>query len=645
MQTGFMQKSFKRTVAAVLAVLMALGLVFTSACAGDEPQPAPGGGGGGIAPINRDAAWTMMRYWEDAFNMDLNSPEMRARWTHNFGEGYHFSTWYWSDQSYKRQYPTRSTRDIQRYETGFWQAANTYEMYNTALSFAEPGSNEWYHYVQILTGYRNRFLNHSFSWSGQWYRNDFTDDLLWWSVAFTRTYMLTGDEAFLIPAIEIFEFSYERAWDPRGRCSSCEAVDRWDFCPYDECHLGPFNAGVRPGGWTWQLHAGRYWNGRIRDYHRNSKNSITNGLAGINAGRLALIFRDRGDTAQYQRYLEILRKTYHWMWDNLAINHNTGRITDSHNFGGPGGPANRWDAQFTYNYAVFAATSYYLWLLTDNDRYLQESLLVLRYGWDTLTHPDNLTIRADYCMLGSDGSSFRVVLGRLTGYMYVNAPNGEFNEFGTILRANAYQAWHHRRLCDGMTGGHIAVRLLPGVRVPAPLAAFGVSVMFYSGFDPNVNYGFEENLIRFTQWGEDGIHVAAQAINGGVNFHPQSPGALGGTHTQWWDTAPQGPAHNHNPDGTRRFLEFPVYVETAGMHDLVWRWYTRYNDDSRRWSVNGDYMGIQRFIRTRDHTWEHQRAEAFLRQGVNNIRIWLHHEPGVYTNNWLFIDYLRVTPQ
>ncbi|MDF2543420.1 MAG: hypothetical protein K0S47_3138 [Herbinix sp.] len=507
-----------------------------------------------------------------------------------------YSTYYWSDRSNNGE------------ETGFWQAANVYELLNDAYEHTQDPM-----YKVYMDGYRARFLDGHFSWSGTWLRNEYSDDLLWWSNAFIRTSMLTGDVSYLTLGEEIFERVYTRAWDTR------------ETCPY---------TGV-PGGVLWKFDLSD--NPVIKDNigGTNEKNVATNGNAVLAASRLARIYKENGDVAKSQLYAERAEKIYTWMYQTMVIDKNIGKLTDNYNI-----TAGRRDWQFSYNYGLFAGAAYEMWVNTGDVKYLEQAKLVLNYGWTTLTISDGLTFKDEGGMDGSDGASFRIVLARNTGHL-VKDP--EFAGFMKYMQANAYQSYKNRRASDGLVGSNLVTKPLDGVRIPSPIAAFGVAMQWYSGFSPNITYGFEGTLREVPAWGENGIYLAELAKRANVNFSfvgwgAPAAGSAGMTHSVFWD---EGGSDN-NPNGTSRYLEFEVKVPEAGLYQLDLRWFTRGNN-SRRMKVNDGAMVVLNFNRTAENVWENLTTSVNLKAGTNTIKIWNHrNEAGVTQDNWLFLDYIKV---
>jgi len=519
-----------------------------------------------------------------------------------------FSTFKWSDRSPN----PHGNGQFDGNETGFWQAAGAFELLNDAYAFT--GNPR---YRAYLDGYRTRFLDGSFSWSNTWMRNDFVDDILWWSSAFLRTYTLTGDVSYLTLAQEIFDVSYNHGWDTRATCSY---------------------TGV-PGGLLWRrdLRNNNLTSNFIFNDNGNEKNIATNGNGALIAARLAQAFAARGDVAASARYADIAEKIYEWMYTTLMIDNTTGRLSD--NFM-PNGTRRDW--QFSYNYGLFAAAAYEMWINTGDVRYKEHTRLVLSYGWNSMTLADGLTFRDEGGMDGGDGAGFRIVLMRNTGHI---AQDSDFADFMVYLQANAYQAWHNRRT-DGLTGSNWAARPFDITRIPSTVAAAGVVAAWYSGFDPSVTYGFEGNLVRLPAWGEGGIYLAEQALRNGIYFgvRSEAPGSRGRTVSVWWDDEPRTPERAYNPDGVRRFIDFiEVAVPETGIYELSFRWFTR-GDNVRLVRVNDGTPQPVQFTRSEENVWEYATIEAELMAGQNNIRIWLHRYDGDSADNWMFIDYLKVTP-
>lgn len=528
------------------------------------------------------AATTMMQEWLDVYLFDM--------------PGIYYSIYKWSDRSaYGGSSPG---------ETGFWLGALVYELLNDAYEHTlDP------RYKAYMDGFRSRFLRGDFSWSNSWYRNRFVDDILWWSSAFLRTYTISGDESYLALAAEMFDIIHTYGWDTRPTCTY---------------------TGV-PGGlmWMWNINTPH----TIQDSFygtQNEKNIATNGNGAMVAARLSRAYGARGDLALRDHYADIAEKIYHWMFETMLLDTTTGRLTDNYL---PSGYRRDW--QFAYNYGLFASAAYEIWVNTGEERYLNDALLVLRYGWSSLTIEDNLTLRDEGGMDGGDSAGFRIVLIRQTGQM---ARRPEFAEFRRYLQANAYQAYHNRRVSDGFIGSNLAATPRDNVRIPSVIAGMGVALQWFSGFDPSVTYGFEGGLHRIPAWGQNGIYIAEQATRQNINFTHQHAGdSVGITHTVFWDYGGQ----NNNIAGTSRFLEFDITVETSGYHELAFRWFTRGNN-TRRVSVNGGASTVLDFTRTATNVWEHATMYAHLNAGVNTVRVWFN-QGDAGTDGWLFLDYMRVS--
>lgn len=385
-----------------------------------------------------------------------------------------YSTYLWSDKSASGE------------ETGFWQAANVYEVLNDAYE-ATDDQEERATYKMYMDGYRVRFLDGNFSWSGTWKNNEYTDDLLWWANAFTRTYMLTGDESYLTIGEEIFTYLYARAWDTRTVTDS------------------RYYSGVQ-GGLLWKFNKSSSWTpGSYPNESNNSneKNIATNGNGTIAAARLARIYENKGDTAKSAYYANIAYEIYDWMYKSMVADYTTGKLWD--NFQSQAGKQGARDWQFSYNYGLFAGAAYEMWINTGDGKYLSDAKLVLNYGWITLTMEDGLTFKNEGGMDGGDGASFRLVFARYTGLI---VKNPEFAEFEKYMIANAHQTWSVRRSSDGLVGESSVFATDNGTRIPSPIAAYGVLMQLYSDFNPNITYGFEDDLV-FWKVGYKSLEEAA----------------------------------------------------------------------------------------------------------------------------------------
>lgn len=359
-------------------------------------------------------------------------------------------------------------------ETGMWHGANVYELLNDAYEYSKDP--EYKAMIKTyMDGYYKRVTNGSFSWSGTFNNNGYTDDILWWSNAFTRTYMLTGDTKFLTEGERVFNRAYDRAWDIRA--------------------VGALGSNTRfsgvQGGLLWNYTTSGTWNPGVSTNYpsTNEKNVATNGNGAINAARLSRVYKELGNTEKSELYAAKALNIYNWMKASMPDPAVPGRLIDNFQQNG-----NARDWQFSYNYGLFAGAAYEMWLNTGDGAYIEDLKLILGYGWRTLTEEDGLTFNTEADMNGGDGAAFRLVLARYTATSVQNAECAEFNIY---LLANAYQTWVNRRPDDGLVGSSSAFAAESGVRIPSTVAAFGPELQWYSGFDPALKYGFEENLVKW----------------------------------------------------------------------------------------------------------------------------------------------------
>ncbi|UVI33333.1 glycoside hydrolase family 76 protein [Paenibacillus spongiae] len=479
-----------------------------------------------------------------------------------------YSTYLWSDKSSSGE------------ETGFWQAANVYEVFNDYYEYTtDPAEKELF--KKYMDGYRTRFLDGSFSWSGTWKNNEYTDDLLWWSNAFIRTYTLTGDESYLAVGEEIFKHLYVRAWDTR------------------EISDAHYYSGVQ-GGLLWKFNKSSNWDGSYPNDSNNSneKNIATNGNGTIAAARLARIYAAKGDIVTSGYYADVAKGIYDWMRASMVADYNTGKIWD--NFQSQAGKNGPRDWQFSYNYGLFGGAAYEMWVNTGDDSYLADAKLVLNYGWATLTLDDELTFKMEGGMDGGDGASFRLVFARYTG-LVVKSP--EFAEFGKYMLANAYQTWNFRRSGDGLVGESSIFETDSATRIPSPIAAYGVLMQIYSDFNPNITYGFENGL---TKWktgyktfaeaaGDKTVRFDTHFIKGGNGFGAnEGPSYLfdytslenAGTNTKYGGGVPYWAEWNYD----NAFIASRLIIATAN-DNMSWNrrmgdgWTLSGSDDGVNWNI------------------------------------------------------------
>ena len=529
-------------------------------------------------------------------------------------------------------------------EVGYWHSANAYEALNTAYEMTDDPVQKAL-YKEIMHGYRIRKMSSGFSWpsNGNWRNNTFTDDLLWWSNAFTRSYMLTGDIEFLNDGRMIYDRCWVRAWD-------ASQSSRWLTTNFTarETSAGGTSQRLTAGGLTWNLNttttvnsAQNLQNVGATNGWGLEKNNATNWNGALNAARLALIYKDNpeleeqflsyisvsGNQTKYagdfhvvtgsagnriitdkktgvqytnlsDMYIAQAKMIFDWSWENLVIEKtgaNRGRLTDNYHI-----TSGRRDWQFTYNYGLAGHAGVEIWGLTGDTKYLDQSYVILEHAWERqFTRSDGLTMRDEGGMDGGDGAAFRLALvrgmGRIINDDALLAADDRFEGFKKYMFANAHQAWSNRRPSDGLIGSDLIVTLDDSVRIHACIAAFLPQMLWYTGYDPNADYSdyFDvDKLAWIPAWGaeyEGGkVYLAQSAKRANIDFgHTNSDlgspadGSLG-THSVFWNSG----GNANEPVGETRYIEWEIEVETAGKYQLDFRWYTRENN-LRSINVNG----------------------------------------------------------
>ncbi len=498
------------------------------------------------------------------------------------------STWRWSNNPSQ---PGGGLTNETRRETDFWLSALIYDTVNDAYEYSKNPK-----YVTLMNDLYTSFVSARYhpTWDVHvWQDNTYNDDLCWWSQAFLRTYTLTGDRKYFDLATELFDTLY-LGWDET-----------------------PAFGGAPYGGVLWRRSAG----GVVVPVANNEKNVATNGNASLIASRLSMAYATI-NPAKSADYAAKAKKIYDWAFAHLYK--GAGRMIDNIRYNG-----NESATQFTYNYGLFAGAGYELYTVTGDSRYLDTAKEVLRYGWNTLTLSDRLTIKDEG---QGDTAGFKMVFLRMTAAM-VN--QGGLTEFEDYLVANACQAWKNRRAADGLCGANLAMRPKADAGIASPCAALGPALLFYTGFDAMGQYDYD--LLDLTD-GVGGVYQAESAFNEYVQFDSSQSGHTGTGYTQYWDA--DGP---HLQNG---YIRFDVTAPKAGVYKLDFRWYTRGNN-TRRLSINDGPVSVLDFTRTAANRWEVLSYYAYLNAGANTVKVIYYNKSSNPVgmrdlDSWLFLDSLTL---
>jgi predicted alpha-1,6-mannanase (GH76 family) len=92
---------------------------------------------------------------------------------------------------------------------GFWVEAELWEMVmDSYLHTSDPALK-----AQLRTQIDNVFNGAVANWGADWTNNHYNDDIMWWTMACTRAYQITGEQRYLDAAKKYFSFVYGTQWD------------------------------------------------------------------------------------------------------------------------------------------------------------------------------------------------------------------------------------------------------------------------------------------------------------------------------------------------------------------------------------------------------------------------------------------------
>ena len=223
-----------------------------------------------------------------------------------------------------------------------------------------------------------------------WRKNEFNDDILWWTIACTRAYSATKAVRYLSQARTMFDWLVSREIDDA-------------------------------------LGGGMWW----KNTERKSKNACDNFPAVITACNLHTLTRER-------KYLETAKSLYAW-GRKAFFDEGTGAVYDHVK---AEGTLVRWD--FSYNTGTFLGSAVRLYRATGERRYMDDALKAGEHMVTALS--PNGVLRS--CGQG-DGGAFNGIGAR---YLAELAARREGRHFAKWIFENAGNAWKNRRLSDGISG-------------------------------------------------------------------------------------------------------------------------------------------------------------------------------------------------
>lgn len=313
----------------------------------------------------------------------------------------------------------------------FWQSAETMEV--LLDGYQRTRSAQYKSLIKPLTLGFNNLVSGTSDWAS-W--NKFNDDLQWATIAFTRSYLATGDLAMLDQAKSQFNAMWTRGWDST-------------------------------------LGGGIYW---TTDKHE--KNTASNAPAGIAA---MLLYQATGDAS----YKDKAKQIFNWLSTHLY--ESNGRLIDHVNLDG-----SLDYGAYTYNQGTFSGLATLLYQDSGDANYLKYAKDATHWAKANLTGQHTPGILNDeYGPDGGwgDGVGFKGIFARW-GSLYARVSGDQ--EIRNWLTENAQSAWGYRnskdlmwaqywrRTPDYLTSWEASSPLSANVNaVPevSPLAIFGVGLL------------------------------------------------------------------------------------------------------------------------------------------------------------------------
>ena len=223
-----------------------------------------------------------------------------------------------------------------------------------------------------------------------WRKNEFNDDILWWTISCTRAYSATKHFRYLEQARTMFDWLVGREIDDT-------------------------------------LGGGMWW----KNTERKTKNACNNFPAVITACNLHRLTRER-------KYLETAKSLYSWARGKF-FDETTGAVYDSIS---SDGQLTRWD--FSYNTGTFIGSALRLYRATRERCYMDDALNAARHMTTALSSGGTLK------PLGQgDGGAFNGIGAR---YLAELAATIDGRKFAKWVQESAVTAWANRRDSDGLVG-------------------------------------------------------------------------------------------------------------------------------------------------------------------------------------------------
>lgn len=251
-----------------------------------------------------------------------------------------------------------------------------------------------------------------------WTTNRYNDDIMWWAIACTRAYRITGDERYLKKAKASFDFVYDHFADDT-------------------------------------LGGGIYWINR-----RTSKNSCVNSPAVIAAVQLSVLHKDPG-------YLEKAKGLY--AWQKRTLTDGTGKVYDSIRADAARQRPRVNRGSLTYNQGTFIGAAVLLFQQTNDKAFLDDAVRTAQWTRANLCVANERILRSEG---GGDGGAFKGIFVRYMKLLVNECGRAEFTPW---MKANADAAWRNRRPADNLMGDDWTAPA--GVKIQSQTAASAVTVV------------------------------------------------------------------------------------------------------------------------------------------------------------------------
>jgi predicted alpha-1,6-mannanase (GH76 family) len=239
-----------------------------------------------------------------------------------------------------------------------------------------------------------------------WTTNKYNDDIMWWSIACTRAYKITGEKRYLDKAKASFDFVY------------------------DNFHDSAMGGGI-------------YW---INE--RTCKNSCINSPAVIAAVRLSILLKDPA-------YLAKAKSLYAWQKETLTD--GTGKVFDNIEIEKETGSPRIARFSLTYNQGTFIGAAVLLYQQTKEKAYLEDAVKTAQWTHDHLCRTEKRILQPEG---QGDGGAFKGIFIR---YIKLLIDDCGRKEFLPWMMTNAETAWSNRREADNIMGFDWSAPTGPGI--------------------------------------------------------------------------------------------------------------------------------------------------------------------------------------